>query len=318
MRYLFFDLECADGRMAICEFGYVLTDDKFRILGERNLLINPERRFHLSGREGQVDITLTYDEEEYYRYYPFDDTDVYGFIRKLMTQKDLLILGHSVNSDIGYLFKDCERYGLELFDFRACDVQRMLPVFDKHNKRYTSLEKAYMDLVAKETRNKLKDHRAHDDALKTMLVFKAMVEDLEFTPEELIASCPGAVYNALEYWKEHKEKKKKISKTHNASSSKKQGQIMWGDLYREHLPHLEEESSRGKLITVSGEMKEHIEELRHLIQYIKEKGYVAYDRINGSDFLLVYNEENKKEMTNHFKHPYHGQILTFLEFMKRE
>ena len=36
MRYLFFDIECCNGRN-ICEFGYVITDDKFNILEKKIL-----------------------------------------------------------------------------------------------------------------------------------------------------------------------------------------------------------------------------------------------------------------------------------------
>jgi hypothetical protein len=63
-------------------------------------------------------------------------------------------------------------------------------------------------------------------------------------------------------------------------------------------------------------MKEHHAELKQLIQIIKEKGYVAYDRINGSDFLIVFDEENKKEMTGGLKYPYAGQVLTYQEFLE--
>lgn len=91
---------------------------------------------------------------------------------------------------------------------------------------------------------------------------------------------------------------------------------MWGELYREHEPLLEDPNSIGKFITVSGEMKEHHAELKQLIQTIKEKSYVAYDRINGSDFLIVFDEENKKEMAGGLKYPYAGQILTYQEFLE--
>lgn len=57
MRYLFFDIECADGSKAICEFGYVLTDEKFNIIRKRNILIDPECHFNLAGRVGQDDLS---------------------------------------------------------------------------------------------------------------------------------------------------------------------------------------------------------------------------------------------------------------------
>lgn len=314
MRYLFFDIECADGSKAICEFGYVLTDEKFNIIRKRNILIDPECHFNLTGRVGQDDLILTYPYSEYYKFYPFDES--YETIKNLMTQKDLLIFGHAVNNDIGFLIKDCNRYKLPLFDYTAFDIQKMLPVFDKQNKRYTSLEKAFVDLVPAEIRSELKDHRACDDAMKTLLVFKAMVLDLEFTPKDLIDSCPKSVYNALEYWKQAKAKKKE--KYHRQSKTKKrdEGQVMWGELYREHEPLLDDANSIGKFITVSGKMKEHHIELKHLIQIIKEKGYVAYDRINGSDYLIVFDEENKNRMISIFNYPYVGKILTHQEFLE--
>ena len=313
MRYLFFDIECADGNRAICEYGYVLTDEKFNVIRKRNILMDPECPFNLAGREGQADLILTYPYSEYYKYYPFDDS--YETIKELMTQKDLLIFGHSVNNDIGFLFKDCNRYKLPLFDYTAYDIQKMLPVFNKQNKRYTSLEKAFVDLVPAEIRSELKDHRACDDAMKTMLVFKTMVVDLEFTSKDLIESCPASVFNALEYWEQAKIRKKEKHHRQGNATKRKEGQVMWGELYRKHEPLLEDPNSIGKFITVSGEMKEHRAELEQLMRIIKEKGYVAYDRINGSDFLIVFDEENKKEMTSGLKYPYAGQILTYQEFL---
>ena len=62
-------------------------------------------------------------------------------------------------------------------------------------------------------------------------------------------------------------------------------------------------------------MKEHHKELTNLIQIIKDKGYVAFYGINGSDYLVVFDEKNKKEMTAGLKHPYAGQILTYQEFL---
>lgn len=41
MRYLFFDIECSEGK-SMCSFGYVLTDEKFRILEKDDILMNPE------------------------------------------------------------------------------------------------------------------------------------------------------------------------------------------------------------------------------------------------------------------------------------
>ena len=51
MRYLTFDIECCDGKH-ICEFGYVITDEKFNIIKKSVITINPESKFNLVGRPG--------------------------------------------------------------------------------------------------------------------------------------------------------------------------------------------------------------------------------------------------------------------------
>lgn len=315
MRYLFFDIECADGNRAICEFGYVLCDEQFKIIQSKNILINPECEFNLRGRKDQDDLILTYPEEEYYKHSPFDD--VYDNIKFLMTQNDLLIFGHSVDNDIRYLIKDCNRYNLDKFDYTAYDVQKMLPVFDKQNKKYTSLEKAFIDIVPEHIRSGLRDHRAVDDATKTMLVLKSMVVDLEFTVPDLLESCPDSATTAFEYWKKFKQNKKERDKRKGHVNQRKrdEGQVMWGELYRKHEPLLEDVNSIGKFVTVSGEMKEHHEELANLIKLIEDNGYVAYDKINGSDFLIAFDEKNKEQLSNGLKYPYAGKIITYLEFV---
>lgn len=48
MRYLFFDIECCNGRN-ICEFGYVITNDKFNILEKKILQLTQKTNLILQG-----------------------------------------------------------------------------------------------------------------------------------------------------------------------------------------------------------------------------------------------------------------------------
>ncbi len=44
MRYLFFDIECSEGK-SMCSFGYVLTDEKFRILEKDDFVVEQCLKF---------------------------------------------------------------------------------------------------------------------------------------------------------------------------------------------------------------------------------------------------------------------------------
>ena len=81
MRYLFFDIECCNGR-DICEFGYVITDENFNILEKDDIIINPENKFNLTGRPGGRNISLFYSKDVYYKAKTFPH--YYDRIKKLI------------------------------------------------------------------------------------------------------------------------------------------------------------------------------------------------------------------------------------------
>lgn len=63
MNYLFFDIECANSNdgAKLCEFGYVITNEKFEKITQKNILINPAAPFD----EFVIKSLLNYKKEEY-------------------------------------------------------------------------------------------------------------------------------------------------------------------------------------------------------------------------------------------------------------
>ena len=81
---------------------------------------------------------------------------------------------------------------------------------------------------------------------------------------------------------------------------------------------LENDESIGKIITISGKIKENPIVLQELIKLIKDNGFIGFDKISGSDYLISLNNEDSIRIKNALKHPYHGKIITIQEFQNLE
>lgn len=156
MRYAFFDIEAADGNFKICEFGLVICDSHMNPIYKNLYLINPKGKFNLTGRKNQRDLYLSFTEEQYKASPEFDD--VYDNIKFALEQKDLMIFGHSVNNDIRFLDKACNRYRLPKIKYVAYDVQKMFSYFSRERTRFASLENVVEELVPLEERQNLINH----------------------------------------------------------------------------------------------------------------------------------------------------------------
>lgn len=318
MRYLFFDIEASDGNYGICEFGFVITDEKFRLLFKKIYLINPKRPFNTVGRPGRPDVKLFYSKEEYLKSPVF--CDLYDNIKFAMEQKDIIIFGHSVGNDINYLRKACDRYRLPYMNFDAFDVQKMFSYFAKERTKFASLGSVVEKLVPKEEYENLVEHRSVDDAYLTMLTLKAMCNELGFSVNDMIEACPGCKIISKEFIKKIKDREKdKRENSHLYTKNRKkrsEAQVLWGDFYRSHLPLLEKEESIGKIVGISMKLKDSVETITSVINAIKEKGFVAFDRINGADMIIVLDEADRERLLSTLKYPFSGKMILLEDFLK--
>lgn len=210
MRFIFFDIECANcygGIGKICEFGYVICNESFEILSKKEIMINPgsKEKFNLVGRKNRPDIILAHSHEEYRKCPEFDI--FYDNIKFLLTQKDTLLFGHSVNNDIRFINSSIERYHLPFIDFEAYDVQKFLSYFSSSRKQLYKLEDASAELIDKETRSQLHEHSSVDDALMTMLVTREICHKLECSLYELIDLCDKSMIKSIDSYKKQHAKK---------------------------------------------------------------------------------------------------------------
>ena len=198
MKYLFFDIECADGGKAtICSFGYVITDENFKILRREDIVINPQVKFYLTGRAGRPDVHLAYPEATFKRAPTFDK--FYNKIKALVESKEYYVIGHSIGDDVTYLNKACARYKLEPLSFEYFDTQRMYRELTG-DKKSISLENA---LAAFEINEKFRYHQSVEDARATMFLLKALLVKTNMSFEDyrtITDRCTGKTANGKSEW----------------------------------------------------------------------------------------------------------------------
>lgn len=182
MNYLFIDIECANCKDGgkLCEFGYVLTDSSFLVLKRENILINPNTEFDVYVLNHMLNFKKTdYDNSPLF-------SKFYQKIFNLLTDKDTVVIGHTIGGDAVHIGDDCIRYGFDTPDFEYFDIVEIFKDF-KQTDNATSLVNMCIELGIETGENV---HSADVDANLTMLVFKTLCEKQGVTAEQMILNSP--------------------------------------------------------------------------------------------------------------------------------
>lgn len=187
MNYLFFDCEfasCKGGQEKICEFGYVMVDENFKVLYKGNIIINPNIK-NADWDWYALKKILTRRKEQYENMLLFP-----AYYKKIaaLIQNANFILGHTIEADVHALNCEFQRYNLPCLNFDFFDIKEMYKSYND-TKKSVSVENILSELGIKGDDNK---HDAEADAYNTMLELKTILEKLEFKLEEMIELCPGA------------------------------------------------------------------------------------------------------------------------------
>ena len=179
MKYLSFDIECCNG-CNICEFGYVIFDEKFNILHQEDIVINPKKKFKLVGRKDGRDLYLCHTEDEYFKSPEFDY--FYEKIKKIIDGEYESIIGFAMRNDSIFLKNATKRYKLEKIDFKFFDMQKFIKKYLELP--YTpSLEKC-LELLDISVEERL--HRPDIDSQMTMQIVKTICSKEKWTIDDLI------------------------------------------------------------------------------------------------------------------------------------
>lgn len=327
MRYLFFDIECCNGR-DICEFGYVITDTEFNILEKDDFTINPENRFNLTGRTDGRDLELYYPYSTYYKSQKFPY--FYDRIKELIEYTDQLIVGHALSNDAGFIRNACKRYKLGPINFKFADTQRMYSEFTNFI-RSISLETAGENLNVKRPKYL---HKSDDDSGLTMNLVKGMCAQLECSLEELIELCDSCSGKSENFDIKYDDAKIRQKKRYESAKSGINNNIR-GRNYKMFLQFLEGVKSHGDIIKSSLNGKTlcvslnyeigHFKEMLSLVQLLTNHNATYKMRASDNDIFVkcsCKNDEGNERFCTGLKHVNEAieegktiQIMTFEELL---
>lgn len=170
MKYLFFDIECANcynNCAKIFSLGYLITDEKFNILHDKeDVLINPRDRFDWYVAKKM----MAYPRSIFGSLPPF--SEFYERFREMFEDPDTVVIGYAVTNDVHFLHDDCRRYGLAPYEYRFYDVQQIY-ARQPENNTAKNLEDSLLAWCGAEAENL---HRSDEDAYNTMRILKAIAE----------------------------------------------------------------------------------------------------------------------------------------------
>ncbi len=288
MRYLFFDIECCNGR-DICEFGYVLTDTNFQVTEKKNIPMNPDKGFELSGRGDDTGIKLFYTEEQYQACPTFPA--FYEEIKALITAPEQIIVGHAISNDAGFIRIACQRYNLPPIDFSFSDTQRMYREF-YHCDYSIALDKA-VETLQIEQADFL--HKSDDDSLLTMRVAQAMCKAAACTLEQFIVRCPSCTGKSVNFEIAYDDFEEQFHKRYLSLQDGTAGETWSANMYRRFLEGVQPQGKqlpsavRGKKVCFSGLFeKKRMKDAMSIIQILYNQGGTV-DRFASQCTCFVYD-----------------------------
>ena len=288
MRYLCFDIECCDGHH-ICEFGYVLIDEQFNVLGRDCITINPEHPFKLTGREHESDITLAFPEDVYFNSPTFDF--YYDKIKELFTLEDCQIIGFSLQNDTGFLATAYELYNKEPISFHYIDFQKLYKGYTNAKNR-TSVENIVKGLQIAD----IQLHKSDDDSWAVIRALQEISKKEQLSLPDTIAMLKKKNKN----YKAEKAKEHNLSLIEKLDSGSEKAQREFLKNFTSKLKPSETKKDDlffGKSVCISSILqREHFNEFLALIKNLYSYGASYTGKASVCNVFIDYGNENNEEV----------------------
>lgn len=282
-KVLFFDTESGNSHTAsMCSFGYVLTDEKFNIIEQDDIFMNPNKKW-----EKRVLEDVLFFPKEHYESFPQFNVH-YERIKKLFGE-DVIVFGHAIANDVMALNHACERYNLPYIDFKYYISDHIYKEFagDK-NKNDISLDRI-SEKMGLERQNER--HTSLQDATIVMKQVERMCELLEMSIIDIISVvdyCNGE--NKDGKWiNERKpisfQTKHNLLKGHN-------NRIFTNYLETVEIEHNKKSKYNNKIVSISSNFELfNFKEMMLIVKLLGKNGGYYNRKASLSDYYIVCDSE---------------------------
>lgn len=296
MKYLFFDIECAnssEGVCKMCSFGYAIVDEKFKLLESKDIIMDPESDFDwylVSKKNAKAKLAYKPDFYRLFQSFPYQ----YNEIKRVLTEEYGGIFGYAVNNDLKYINDSITRYNLPPIELKAFDLAEMLMEYDNVSK---GLANSLKELTDKE-HPELINHNSEHDAIMTAKLLENICKKLEVRIEEYLelSEIEAKSYEETIKVKAVENIKPREIKVKDPVIREKNDLFnTYYDKENEHPSNLEYD---GLMYSVSSVIKRDIDLALKLVEHIYHGNGVMTYALGDSEILIVLDEEDKERLSN--------------------
>ena len=313
MKYLFFDIECSNcfndtGKM--CEFGYVITDENFKILSAHDIPMSPGQghgnRFHLRDRMKAEDVCLAYDEDYYFEQPELPE--FYDRIKKLMEDKETICFAFSMKNDIRYLYDSCAKYHLPGLNYTCYDIQKFAADYLEVSGE-PGLKKCVDEIVGPHAINGLTEHLSRDDAKMSMMIMEAICVLEQVDSKALLAKFEFTKVNSMEFINNYQASKAE-------RETKKELRKFIENKAKADFEFIEKEEYKGKRYGSSSSLRSNINDAKWLINQIHKRGGIFVKKFEHIDVLIVKDQREFDFFKEERADVYKGKIVLLNDFVR--
>ncbi|WP_027119867.1 3'-5' exonuclease family protein [[Mycoplasma] testudinis] len=302
MKYLFFDTEssnCFKGLCKLCEFGYQLYDESFKLIESDDLVISPgqtqDNRFDENIELHDHKFQYAHPRDYYFKQPEFPK--FYERIKALASGEDTICFAYGFHNDLIAMEWACKRYRLPYLNFKCFDVQKIYQTYTR-SKNTERLIDVFTKLIGYKKTHNLVFHMPEDDAKMTAMIFQEVcILKNKSIQEVLLDSKEFVVFSKpyyLNWFKIHKERQNR------SKCSRLYTQACAHDKALLNLPVWQ-----GKRYKVEKSIDYEYQVLNNLLVKIRKIGGIVVSSLENADYCVVSEKDSKtklKDILKQFQH----------------